>query len=105
MVDKEVANHDVGVDTGRLIGSLQFGPTKGTYGETFNDDPIEKINMQTMTLTIGVGSAITYAKYFDKLRKIVGPKLITPERQRILEERIIKPNMERILKEELRSLT
>ena len=84
MIDQTVSQHSIGVDTGRLRNSLSIGNA-------------QNINEVTPDY-IKIGTKISYAGYFDELRKIFGPDFINSERQKKLESIINKSVEEHLRK-------
>lgn len=58
--------HEIGVDTGRLIRSLQYGASEAI--------------IEVDDVGVEVGSAVLYAGYFDAARPII-PDGLTPEQE------------------------
>lgn len=73
LVAAAMANHEIGIDTGRLLGSLEYGRTV---------DNVFELSEESVT----IGSAVAYAGHFAAKRPILDPKMITDERERELEE-------------------
>lgn len=74
-VAEAMASYEIGVDTGRLITSLEFGA--GYLTDT-------KFTIKDHTVT--VGSAVKYAEDFDAARPIFSEKNITEDRRKELDE-------------------
>lgn len=74
-IDQAMASHEIGVDTGRLINSLEFS----------TDNPSDtQLTIKDHTVT--VGSAVKYADDFDSARPIFSEKNITEDRRKELDE-------------------
>lgn len=74
-VEKEYANHEIGVDTGRLIASTQFGKPNNLVKYSEN--------------SVLVGTSMDYGPHFDKERPIF-PATITPQQTKQLETKVGK---------------
>ena len=61
----------IGIDTGRLVNSLDFKTTG-------NPDQIFTVSSKALT----VGSAVLYAGYFDRPRRIFSPRFLTVDRRK-----------------------
>lgn len=75
MVDAEHAKHEIGVDTGRLVNSLEVG--RGYVSDTILDVDRKSVR---------VGSALKYAAHFNAKRPIIDEKNLTPARLAELDE-------------------
>jgi hypothetical protein len=87
MIDQTVSQHSIGVDTGRLRNSLSIGNS-------------ENINVVTTSYAV-IGTKISYADYFNRLRAIFGADFINSERQKKLESIINNSIDDAIGKEQL----
>ncbi len=100
MVNKAIANHRVGVDTGRQVNAITMGVSvlsgKGG-GEGFkprpgNSDPVPNAIFDVGSDYVTVGVNTKYAKDFDEDREIFGPNFHGPERVEKLEKLAAKTN-------------
>lgn len=84
LINEEHKAAKIGRDTGRLVNSLQFGKQGSVRRRVGN--------------RIIVGTNLSYAEHFDKLRPIFGRYFFSGSRERELGE-LIKLQIEKVLKE------
>lgn len=87
LIAKESSQYEIGLDTGRLIGSLTFGvkeldtvkipQAKGAQ----QTQPPTPAMLAVQGNAVTVGSVLEYASYFDASRPLFGPNFITPARK------------------------
>jgi hypothetical protein len=85
-VSREHANHEIGVDQGRLIASVQFGKPNNLVKYSDN--------------SVLVGTSMEYGPHFDKVRPIF-PATVTPQQTKQLETMVSKV-YEKTLKQHLK---
>jgi len=88
MVDRDHSKAAIGVDTGRLVNSLDFR----------KQSPEMLLNATATTVT--VGTVVSYAKHFDAKRAIIASNFMTPARVQRCES-IMKKHVDRVIKDTL----
>ncbi len=89
MINKEFANHTIGVDTGRLVNSLVHGePALAKAGAPRQrlGSPPPKATFRVSSVEVTAASNLEYAKHFDKIRAIYPAQMIDGQRVEELEE-------------------
>jgi hypothetical protein len=90
-IDREFGNHDIGIDTARLVNSLVFGePALASIRvPTVKGAPPPKALFMVTPNSVSLGTNMSYAAAFDRLRPILSDSMITPDRKQKLEALVV----------------
>lgn len=88
MIAKELSSARIGIDTGRLVNSIVYGvdQLRSVRVPKFSGEAPPRALFEIDRYSLRMGSNLSYAKHFDKLRPIFPPGFIDGARQQKLDK-------------------